>query len=211
MFICKTTPMPLVPSTTPLSLHSEISERLFFHQHPCREPHFSISGVRKGQGVKSIFQYYIFSTLLPVFWENWGSFAAWLSVYIFFTRLYWNYNCVLWRLLLVACTVWRSCGPGEMKKNGPLLRDSITEEENAAAHWPFFLLPFLFSSRCQSLGMLNIRAGMVLKQTQQSQHFRKWFLSSIKVEKDEGKHHCEIGHYDLRNEIHTTDLSLLEW
>lgn len=48
-----------------------------------------------------------------------------------------------------------------MKKNGPLLRDSITEEENAAAHWPFFLLPFLFSSRCQSLGMLNIRAGMV--------------------------------------------------
>lgn len=99
MFICKTTLMPLVASTTPLSLHSEISERLFFHQHPCREPHFSISGVRKGQGVKSIFQYYIFSTLLPVFWENWGSFAAWLSVYIFFTRLYWNYNCVLWCLL----------------------------------------------------------------------------------------------------------------
>lgn len=46
-----------------------------------------------------------------------------------------------------------------MKKNGPLLRDSITEEENAAAHWPVFLFPFLFSSRCQSLGMLNIRAG----------------------------------------------------
>lgn len=29
-----------------------------------------------------------------------------------------------------------------MKKNGPLLRDSITEEENAAAHWPsFFSFP----------------------------------------------------------------------
>lgn len=49
-----------------------------------------------------------------------------------------------------------------MKKNGPLLRDSITEEENAAAHWPVF---FLFSSRCQSLRMLDIRAGMALKQT----------------------------------------------
>lgn len=52
-----------------------------------------------------------------------------------------------------------------MKKNGPLLRDSITEEENAAAHWPFFFLfPSLFSSRCQSLGMLDIRAGMALTQ-----------------------------------------------
>lgn len=29
-----------------------------------------------------------------------------------------------------------------MKKNGPLLRDSITEEENAAAHWLFFSFPF---------------------------------------------------------------------
>lgn len=63
-----------------------------------------------------------------------------------------------------------------MKKNGPLLRDSITEEENAAAHWPFFLLPSLFSSRCQSLGMLNIRAGMVLKQTQQCQHTGLFFF-----------------------------------
>lgn len=130
--------MPLLesnPSVSPLNF-SWISECPFSHQ-----PHFSISGVRKGQGVKSLFQYYIFSTLLPVFWENWGSFAAGLSVYIFFTRLYWNYNCVLWRLLLVPCSVWRSCGPGEMKKNGPLLRDSITEEENAAAYWPFFSSP----------------------------------------------------------------------
>lgn len=135
--------MPLVDSTpavSPLNF-SWTSARPFRHQRHCREPHFSISRVRKGQGVKSLFQYYIFSTLLPVFWENWGSFAARLSVYIFFTRLYWNYNCVLWRLLLVPCSVWRSCGPGEMKKNGPLLRDSITEEENAAAHWPFFSSP----------------------------------------------------------------------
>lgn len=52
-----------------------------------------------------------------------------------------------------------------MKKNGPLLRDLITEEENAAAHWPsFFLFPSLFSSRCQSLRMLDIRAGMALTQ-----------------------------------------------
>lgn len=90
----------------------------------------------KVQRARSPFCCYIFSTLLPVFWGNGGRFAAWLSVYIFFTRLYWNYNCVQWRLLLVACSVWRSCGPREMKKNGPLLRDSITEEENAAAHCP---------------------------------------------------------------------------
>lgn len=72
-----------------------------------------------------------------------------------------------------------------MKKNGPLLRDSITEEENAAAHWPFFLLPSLFSSRCQSLGMLNIRAGMVLKQTQQCQQtgFFLFFLPQLALEK----------------------------
>lgn len=94
-----------------------------------------------------------------------------------------------------------------MKKNGPLLRDSITEEENAAAHWPFFLLPSLFSSRCQSLGMLNIRAGMVLKQTQQCQQTGIFFFfpPAISLGKDESKHHSEFGHYDLCNEIHVTD------
>lgn len=73
-----------------------------------------------------------------------------------------------------------------MKKNGPLLRDSITEEENAAAHWPsfFFLFPFLFSSRCQSHGMLDIRAGMALAQTHRRQCTGKLFLSAIKVERD---------------------------
>lgn len=71
-----------------------------------------------------------------------------------------------------------------MKKNGPLLRDSITEEENAAAHWPFFLFPFLFSSRCQSLGKLDIGARMELTQTQQRQCTGKLFLSAIKVAGD---------------------------
>lgn len=31
-----------------------------------------------------------------------------------------------------------------MKKNGALLRDSITGEENAAARWPFFFSLFCF-------------------------------------------------------------------
>lgn len=109
-WICKTALTPLVknkkkPSSVSSFKSHKISELPFFYRRRCREPHFSISGVRKGQGVKSLFQYYIFSTLLPVFWENGGSFAAWLSVYIFFTRLYWNYNCVLLRLLLVPCSV----------------------------------------------------------------------------------------------------------
>lgn len=38
---------------------------------------------------------------------------------------------------------------------------------------PFFLLLPLFSSRCQSLGMLDIKAGMMLTQTQ---HTGKSFL-----------------------------------
>ncbi len=71
-----------------------------------------------------------------------------------------------------------------------LLRDSITVEQNAAAHWPFFRLPFLFSSRCQSLGMLDIRAGIALKQTQQYQHVQKEFLSAIKAVRNKGKSIC---------------------
>lgn len=94
-----------------------------------------------------------------------------------------------------------------MKKNGPLLRDSITEKEKAAAHRPLFLPPFLFSSRCQSLGMLNIRAGMVLKQTQ---HTGIYFLSAIRLEIDKRKHERETGHYALHKGIHMSLLIMLD-
>lgn len=53
---------------------------------------------------------------------------------------------------------------------------------------PFFP-SFLFSSRCQSLEMLDIRSGMVLKQTHRCQCVGKSFLSAIKVER---KYNCEI-------------------
>lgn len=61
-----------------------------------------------------------------------------------------------------------------MKKNGPLLRDSITEEENAAALWPFFSFPLsVFPPGANLSGMLDIRAEMVLEQTQQDQRVGK--------------------------------------
>lgn len=69
-FICKTALMPLVKSS--LLCLSFKSRGIYSFQHRLLAERYSLksSGVRRGQGVKSLFQYYIFSTLLPVFWEN---------------------------------------------------------------------------------------------------------------------------------------------
>ena len=148
-------PPPLTVIPTLINLESI---PLFSSLQCITGPQFSISVARKGQGVKgsstitSILLYYqSFGTVV-------GSFVAWLSVYIFSTRLYWNHNCVLQCLLWVSSSVQRSCGPTEMKKNGTLF-ELFDYWGRKCSFTRFLLYCSSSSSRCHTHGIGDIKGG----------------------------------------------------